>query len=76
VEAESEGVVKLRPLPTGLPPEGAVYQNTGSEELAWSERLPGPQRESPVVAGTVATELIVAVTPTRGLTQPAELASA
>ena len=57
-----EGVIQDNPLPTCVPPAGALNQVTGSADVALRLTVPVPQRWEEVVNGIAGTALIVAVT--------------
>ena len=70
-----EGVVKLLPVPRGLPPLATLYQvNTPPEQpVALSGTVPGPQRDASVPTGTAGTEFTVAITSILGPSHPVAL---
>ena len=53
-----------------MPPTGPEYQFIGSGEVALKEIDPEPQRLAPNTVGVTGSELTVATTGTRGLSQP------
>ena len=70
-----EGVVKLLPVPRGLPPLATLYQvNTPPEQPeALRDIVPVPHLDPSVPTGIDGTGLIVAMTSVLGPSQPAAL---
>ena len=61
-----DGVINIVPVPTGDPPDAALYQKIESEAVAVNVTAPGPQRDPEVGTGGVVI-FIVAVTGVREL---------
>ena len=64
-----EGVVKVRPVPSGLPPEALLNHATGCAELAVSVTVPGPHLLASVAIGAAGTGLMIACAAARVLVQ-------
>ena len=66
---EIEGVLKLNPVPSVLPPEAVLNQLTVDEEEAVNATIPGPQCCPLVRTGADGGDVIIACTATRELLQ-------
>ena len=64
---EITGVLKLVPVPSGLPPAEVLYQVTVDEEDAVTVTEPGPHLEPLVRTGAAGVEFMIACTGIRTL---------
>jgi hypothetical protein len=71
VVADNDGVTKVAPVPTAVPPVAASYHlYVPVHPDAVKVTVPSPHRETPVLVGAPGIELMVTIREALGLSHP------